>query len=70
MQWTLFYARKETKATWTSILEATMPITSMEKGAEEKMGLETKYRNMVLKIFQLIRSLFIVSVSEQYKGEF
>lgn len=34
------------------------------------MGLETKCRNMVLKIFQLIRSLFIVSVSEQYKGEF
>jgi len=42
MQWTLFYARKETKATWTSILEATMPITSMEKGRGRENGLRNQ----------------------------
>ncbi len=34
------------------------------------MGLEIKCKNVVLKVFRLIRSLFIVSVPEQYKREF
>lgn len=34
------------------------------------MELVTSCRNVFLKIFQLIKSLFVISVSEQYKREF
>jgi hypothetical protein len=36
----------------------------------KKMELVTSCRNVFLKIFQLIKSLFVISVSEQYKREF